>query len=84
MKSSLRTRIIALLAAIFWRVPPALPAEPGDVVINEIAWAGTLASANDEWIELYNTTTGKADITGWTLSAADGSPAIALSVIFCS
>lgn len=79
MKSSLRTRIIAILAAIFWRVPPALPAEPGDVVINEIAWAGTLSSANDEWIELYNTTTGNMDITGWTLSAADGGPAIALS-----
>lgn len=26
-----------------------------DVVINEIAWMGTIASANDEWLELYNT-----------------------------
>ena len=24
---------------------------PGAVLINEVAWAGTLASANDEWIE---------------------------------
>ena len=25
-----------------------------DVVINEVAWMGTVNSANDEWIELYN------------------------------
>ena len=39
-----------------------------DVVINEIAWAGTAASPSDEWIELYNTTGAAIDLTGWILS----------------
>ena len=37
----------------------------GSVVINEIAWAGTIDNANDEWIELYNTTSQPVDLTGW-------------------
>lgn len=40
----------------------------GTVVINEIAWMGTQASASDEWIELYNNTQGAIDLSGWTLS----------------
>jgi len=54
-------------------------ASPGDVVINEIAWMGTQASTADEWIELYNTTEDVIDVSGWTLSAADGTPSIVLS-----
>lgn len=38
------------------------------VLINEIAWAGTLASANDEWIELHNPSSQEIDLTGWSLS----------------
>jgi hypothetical protein len=37
------------------------------VVINEIAWAGTAASSQDEWIELTNNTNQPVDLTGWTL-----------------
>jgi hypothetical protein len=37
----------------------------GDVVINEIAWAGSLDNSSDEWIELYNTTNQTIDLTGW-------------------
>lgn len=37
----------------------------GSVVINEIAWAGTIDNANDEWIELYNTTSQPIDLAGW-------------------
>ncbi|HEY43042.1 MAG TPA: lamin tail domain-containing protein [Anaerolineae bacterium] len=37
-------------------------------MINEVAWAGTLASAHDEWIELYNPTTPPVDLSGWTLT----------------
>jgi hypothetical protein len=48
------------------------------VVINEIAWAGTLADYNDEWIELYNNTTSTIDITGWTLKSSDGTPDIVI------
>jgi hypothetical protein len=37
------------------------------VVINEVAWGGTAASASDEWLELYNHGESPADLTGWTL-----------------
>jgi uncharacterized repeat protein (TIGR01451 family) len=40
------------------------------IIINEVAWAGTGASAvlsNDEWIELYNPSNASINITGWTL-----------------
>lgn len=52
------------------------------VIINEIAWAGTASSlSNDEWIELYNTRSTSIDITGWRITAADGTPNIILSGI---
>lgn len=57
----------------------ALAAPPQAVVINEIAWMGTTTSANDEWIELLNTTAAPVDLTGWTLAADDGTPSISLS-----
>lgn len=49
------------------------------VVVSEIAWMGTAASANDEWIELHNTSGSSVSLSGWTLTAADGTPAITLS-----
>ncbi|RLE36850.1 hypothetical protein DRJ23_06755, partial [Candidatus Acetothermia bacterium] len=39
----------------------------GKVIINEVAWAGTAASPEDEWIELRNLGTVPVDLTGWTL-----------------
>ena len=48
------------------------------VVINEIAWMGTAADANDEWIELYNPTGEDISLDGWVLYATDGVPEIAL------
>jgi len=44
------------------------PFAPQAVLINEIAWAGTIASANDEWIELHNPGPDPIDLTGWRLS----------------
>ncbi len=38
------------------------------MVINEVAWGGTAASASDEWIELFNTTSSAITLTGWTFS----------------
>lgn len=59
--------------------PTGAPAPAGgEVVINEVAWMGTVANSNHEWIELYNTTGSSVDLTDWTLSAADGSPNITL------
>ena len=46
------------------------------VVINEVAWAGTLSSSDDEWMELYNPGTNDIDLTGWTLRSSDGTPNI--------
>jgi len=42
--------------------------DAGAVLINEVAWAGTLASANDEWIELWNPGDDPIDLAGWRLS----------------
>lgn len=58
-------------------LPAWLPAQT--VVINEIAWMGTRASASDEWIELCNPTPGEINLQGWSLSAADGAPVIRLT-----
>src|SRR3989344_5244685 len=48
------------------------------VVINEIAWMGTRAQPNDEWIELYNKTGHDIDLTGWTLESRTKALAISL------
>lgn len=55
--------------------PPTVK-KTGKIVVNEIAWAGTEASATDEWIELYNTENYDVDLGGWALKAEDGSPEI--------
>ncbi len=38
------------------------------VVINEVAWAGTAASADDEWIELWNPGSDSVALEGWVLT----------------
>lgn len=45
----------------------ARAASAGSVVINEVAWAGTVDSAYDEWIELYNNTDVAVDLAGWKI-----------------
>lgn len=37
------------------------------IIINEIAWSGTAASGDDEWIELYNPSDTAITITDWTI-----------------
>ena len=49
------------------------------VIISEVAWMGTESSANDEWIELYNSSGTAVDLAGWVLEAADGTPIISLA-----
>jgi hypothetical protein len=56
--------------------PTATPVPVIDVLINEVAWAGTIASSDDEWIELYNSGGTDIDISGWRLVAQDGAPDI--------
>ncbi len=48
------------------------------VVINEICWMGTSVSANNEWLELYNSGGESVNLSGWSLIAKDGKPKIIL------
>lgn len=77
------TVVIAMVLSFFSPMmeeeKSAYAAGTGEVVINEIAWMGTTSSYNDEWIELHNQTGEAIDVTGWTLEAQDGTPAIELS-----
>ncbi|MDW8068414.1 MAG: lamin tail domain-containing protein [Anaerolineae bacterium] len=65
-------------------IPRPQSPPPGPVVINEVAWGGTAASANDEWIELYNTTSEPITLTGWMIRASVGGPTITLSGVIPS
>jgi hypothetical protein len=61
---------------------PTLTATPSpvrSVIISEVAWMGTLASPDFEWIELHNTTSSPISLDGWTLSAADGTPSFSIT-----
>ena len=75
--------VLFLFVFLHWtsikQVSANISASPRDVVINELAWMGTSASANDEWLEIKNTTAFPVDLTGWTLSASDGTPSISLN-----
>jgi hypothetical protein len=70
---------IGLICGVGTYTPTITPIPLIDVIINEVAWAGTRAFAGDEWIELYNDGTLTADLTNWRLEAADGDPIIDLS-----
>ncbi len=37
------------------------------VVINEVAWMGSLSGATHEWIELHNVSSAQVDMSGWQL-----------------
>ncbi|MBI3685579.1 lamin tail domain-containing protein [Candidatus Azambacteria bacterium] len=58
---------------------PEVVYDPNPVVINEIAWMGTVAQANDEWIELYNRTDNDVDLSGWTLESKNRALSVALA-----
>ena len=40
------------------------------ILINEVAWSGTVASTADQWIELYNPSLVAINISGWTLKSS--------------
>lgn len=55
-------------------------ADVSEVVINELAWAGSSLSAQDEWIELKNTTDTEIDISGWQLTKNTGEEQLMITI----
>ncbi len=67
--------VVLSLAALLLSLAPAL-ASPNGVVISELRARGP-AGGNDEFVELFNTSTNAEDISGHRLqgcAAASGSP----------
>jgi hypothetical protein len=48
------------------------PPRPGDILINEIAWAGTLTSPYDEYVEIKNSTERPFYLSLYTIDNAAG------------
>lgn len=69
MRALLSTLVIGALLA---------PTMVRAVEISEIAWMGTSANANAEWIELYNDSGESVSLSGWRLEGAVA-PKITLS-----
>lgn len=64
-KFALMTLAVVMFNFAFAQASSAATGET--VVINEIAWAGSADSSNDEWIELYNHGSSDVNLSGWTL-----------------
>jgi len=68
MKAKILLILVAALAAGIFLFGGAQEEWTPTVVVSEVAWMGTQASAHDEWVELYNATDEDIDISGWTLT----------------
>jgi endonuclease YncB( thermonuclease family) len=44
---------------------------PVYLYFSEIAWMGTVASSNDEWIEIHNPNDSFVDLSGWVIRSPD-------------
>ncbi|MFW6068852.1 MAG: lamin tail domain-containing protein, partial [Chloroflexota bacterium] len=52
--------------------------ETANIIISELAWAGTQDSPYDEWIELYNAGAVPVDLSGWTIHDSSGDISVTL------
>ncbi|MFA5643783.1 MAG: lamin tail domain-containing protein [Candidatus Paceibacterota bacterium] len=52
-------------------IAPEQSAKQNKIIINEVAWMGTAASSNHEWIELKNLTNQTIDLFGWQMQDKD-------------
>lgn len=52
------------------KVPGSYPSQ-NKIIINEVAWMGTVNSPNDEWIELKNISGQEINLAGWQLLDKD-------------
>lgn len=57
--------IISTLLFMYGIIP--ISKATNEVVINEIAWMGTMANSADEWIELYNNTNQDINLADWKI-----------------
>ncbi len=60
-------------------ITPTLPASRA-IVINEVAWMGTKADSNDEWIELYNPGSTDIDLTGWKIEGRSSGSTLSFTI----
>ena len=67
MNMTREVTVICFVVGLFFALPNVAVAA---VEISEIAWMGTAASVNDEWIELHNTGSEAVELNGWELSWA--------------
>ena len=58
--------LVGLVAILSFQVTPVKSAAAGHVVISEVM-VRTVASASDEFVELYNPTGSAVDLSGWML-----------------
>lgn len=59
--------------SVFSNLTQVMAFNAGDVIINEVAWAGSADASTDEWIELYNNTAQEIDLANWVIED-DGNP----------
>jgi len=69
------------VTATFTATLAPTPVPAMSVIINEVAWGGTVNSSDDEWIELYNPGSLNINLAGWHLISSDNSPDILLTGI---
>ncbi|PIQ78742.1 hypothetical protein COV81_04445 [Candidatus Peregrinibacteria bacterium CG11_big_fil_rev_8_21_14_0_20_41_10] len=67
MKKAISLLTLALVMVSSIPLPTLAAGVVRDVVINEVAWSGSVDAANDEWLELYNNTNAPVDLTGWKI-----------------
>jgi Lamin Tail Domain/Cohesin domain len=78
-KSFILMTLVALMLQLSVVRISAYAYSAGDVVINEISWAGTDDNTSDEWIELYNSTNQAVDLTGWYIEDDGGASTYTIS-----
>lgn len=67
-------------AGLSVRAAPGQQVEPLDVIINEVAWGGTVAASNDEWIELYNSGSSQINLQDWLLISEGTPPSVNITL----
>lgn len=67
MKSKISVILTIVFCSSFFYQSPVHAENIPEVVINEIAWAGSMSSGSDEWIELRNNTSTEISLNEYKL-----------------